>query len=74
MAITSANQLELLQTAEGVARVADGIGTLDGLVHSAGVAELGRIDSSEAAQHARALAGTLAVVYQEHKAIRDLLS
>lgn len=35
---------------------------------------LARPEASEAAQHARALAGTLADVYQELKAIRDLLT
>lgn len=35
---------------------------------------LARPETSEAAQHARALAGTLADVYQELKVIRDLLS
>jgi len=35
---------------------------------------LARLEASEAAQHARALAATLADVYQELKAIRDLLS
>jgi NADP-dependent 3-hydroxy acid dehydrogenase YdfG len=52
-----------LTTAEGVARVAGGIDSLDGLVHSAGIAELGRIDESDAAQWRRAFeVNVLAVV------------
>ena len=39
-----------LATTEGVAAAAAGIDTLDGLVHSAGVAELGRVDESNAEQ------------------------
>ena len=39
-----------LATAEGVATAAAGIDTLDGLVHSAGVAELGRVDESNTEQ------------------------
>ncbi len=52
-----------LTTADGVSLVADGIATLDGLVHCAGVAELGRIDESEAADWRRAFEiNVLAVV------------
>lgn len=39
-----------LTTADGVAAAAAGIDTLEGLVHSAGVAELGRVDESDAEQ------------------------
>lgn len=38
-----------LSTPGGVARAADGIDRLDGLIHCAGVAELGRIDESTTA-------------------------
>lgn len=52
-----------LTTADGVSRAADGIGSLDGLVHSAGVADLGRIDESDAGQWRRAFeVNVLAVV------------
>lgn len=52
-----------LTTADGVARAADGIGLLDGLVHCAGVADLGRIDQSDAGQWRRAFeVNVLAVV------------
>ncbi|MFN3339534.1 MAG: SDR family oxidoreductase [Dietzia sp.] len=52
-----------LTTADGVTLVADGIATLDGLVHCAGVAELGRIDEADAAQWRRAFEiNVLAVV------------
>ena len=62
-----------LTTAEGVARVADGIGTLDGLVHSAGVAELGRIDSSEAAQWRRAFEVNVMAVVELTRALLPAL-
>lgn len=39
-----------LTTAEGLAAATAGIDTLDGLVHSAGVAELDRVDASNAEQ------------------------
>lgn len=42
-----------LTTPEGVAAAAAGIDTLDGLVHCAGVAELGRVDDSTAEQWRR---------------------
>ncbi|MGN7227562.1 SDR family oxidoreductase [Dietzia maris] len=52
-----------LTTGDGVARAARDISTLDGLVHCAGVAELGRIDESEAGQWRRAFeVNVLAVV------------
>lgn len=52
-----------LATADGVALVADGITALDGLVHCAGVAELGRIDQSDAARWRHAFeVNVLAVV------------
>ena len=52
-----------LTTADGVARVAEGIDSLDGLVHCAGIAELGRVDSSDAQQWRRAFeVNVLAVV------------
>lgn len=43
-----------LTTADGVTRAADGIAALDGLVHCAGIAELGRIGDSEPGQWRRA--------------------
>lgn len=39
-----------LTTADGIAAAAAGIDTLDGLVHCAGVAGLGRVDESDAEQ------------------------
>ncbi|MFN3601779.1 MAG: SDR family oxidoreductase [Dietzia sp.] len=52
-----------LTTADGVSLVADGIATLDGLVHCAGIAELGRVDEVDAAQWRRAFEiNVLAVV------------
>lgn len=52
-----------LTTADGVARLAEGIDSLDGLVHCAGVAELGRVDQSDAQQWRRAFeVNVLAVV------------
>lgn len=52
-----------LTTADGVARVADGVSTLDGLVHCAGVADLGRIEHTDAEQWRRAFeVNVLAVV------------
>lgn len=43
-----------LTTADGVSRTAAGLDSLDGLVHCAGVAELDRIDGSNAEQWRRA--------------------
>lgn len=52
-----------LTTADGIARAAHGIRSLEGLVHSAGVADLGRIDESDAGQWRRAFeVNVLAVV------------
>lgn len=52
-----------LVTADGVSLAADGIATLDGVVHCAGVADLGRIDESDAAEWRRAFEiNVLAVV------------
>lgn len=52
-----------LTTIDGVALVAEGITTLDGLVHCAGVADLGRVDESDSAQWRRAFeVNVLAVV------------
>ncbi|AVZ40888.1 MULTISPECIES: SDR family oxidoreductase [unclassified Dietzia] len=52
-----------LTTPEGVSAVADGVATLDGVIHCAGVAELGRIDETDAAQWRRAFEiNVLAVV------------
>lgn len=52
-----------LTTRDGVALAADGLTDLDALVHCAGVAELGRIDESDAAQWRRAFeVNVLAVV------------
>ncbi|MDV8000041.1 SDR family oxidoreductase [Rhodococcus sp. IEGM 1408] len=52
-----------LTTVDGVARVADGVTALDGLVHCAGVADLGRVDESDPAQWRRAFeVNVLAVV------------
>ncbi|MFN7243921.1 MAG: SDR family oxidoreductase [Dietzia cercidiphylli] len=52
-----------LTTVDGVSSVADGITSLDGVVHCAGVADLGRIDESDAAEWRRAFEiNVLAVV------------
>ena len=52
-----------LTSPEGVARAADGLPVLDGLVHCAGVADLGRIDGSTADEWRRAFeVNVLAVV------------
>ncbi|AWH96992.1 SDR family oxidoreductase [Dietzia psychralcaliphila] len=53
-----------LTTADGVSLVADGIATLDGLIHCAGVAELGRIDESEASEWRRAFEINLLAVVE----------
>lgn len=52
-----------LTAPDGVASAADGLGALDGLVHCAGIADLGRIDESTAADWRRAFeVNVLAVV------------
>jgi NADP-dependent 3-hydroxy acid dehydrogenase YdfG len=52
-----------LTSPEGVARAAEGLPVLDGLVHCAGVADLGRIDDSTADEWRRAFeVNVLAVV------------